>query len=82
LLRSGVTLKVEPGVSILDAILASGIDADYDCKVGECGTCLTAVLDGVPMHRDYYLNARERAEGSSMCTCVSWSASTRLVLDL
>lgn len=82
LLRSGVTLRVEPGGSILDAILASGIEADYDCKVGECGTCLTSVLEGVPLHRDYYLNDRERAEGTSLCTCVSWSRSPRLVLDL
>lgn len=82
LLRSGVTLSVKPGVSILDAIIASGIEADYDCKVGECGTCLTAVLEGVPEHRDYYLNARERAEGKSICTCVSWSSSPRLVLDV
>lgn len=82
LLRSGVTLKVEPGVSILDAILASGIEVDYDCKVGECGTCLTSVLEGVPLHRDYYLNSRERSEGKAMCTCVSWSSSPRLVLDI
>ena len=82
LMQSGVTLQVPSGTSILEAILAAGIDADYDCKVGECGSCLTSVLEGAPIHRDFYLNAKERSEGASMCTCVSWSKSTRLVLDL
>lgn len=80
--RSGVTLQVSPGTSILDTILAAGIEADYDCKVGECGSCLTTVLEGTPWHRDYYLNAKERAESPSLCTCVSWAKSARLVLDL
>lgn len=80
--HSGVTLKVEPGTSILDAMIAAGADAEFDCKVGECGSCLTTVLEGTPLHRDYYLNAKERLEGASMCTCVSWSETPRLVLDL
>lgn len=80
--HSGITLKVDPGTSILDAILAAGVDAEHDCKVGECGSCLTTVLDGTPLHRDYYLNAKERLECTSMCTCVSWAKTQRLVLDL
>jgi vanillate O-demethylase ferredoxin subunit len=80
--HSGVVLTVPPGTSILDAILDAGIDADFDCKVGECGSCLTTVLEGTPMHRDYYLNARERAENRSICTCVSRATGPRLVLDL
>jgi len=60
----------------------AGIDADFDCKVGECGSCLTTVLEGAPIHRDYYLNARERAENKSICTCVSRAKGPRLVLDL
>lgn len=80
--HSGLVLRVEPGTSILDAILAAGVDADFDCKVGECGSCLTSVLEGTPVHRDYYLNATERAECTSMCTCVSWAKAQRLVLDL
>lgn len=80
--HSGITLEVEPGTSILDAILAAGVDVDHSCKVGECGACLTTVLDGTPLHRDYYLNSRERLECTSMCTCVSWATTERLVLDL
>lgn len=80
--HSGVVLTVPPGTSILDAVLGAGIDADFDCKVGECGSCLTTVLEGTPIHRDYYLNARERAENKSICTCVSRAVGPRLVLDL
>lgn len=80
--HSGLVVKVQPGKSILDAVLDAGVDADFDCKVGECGSCLTTVLEGTPIHRDYYLNGRERAENKSMCTCVSWAKTSRLVLDL
>lgn len=80
--HSGVVVTVQPGNSILDAILDAGVDADFDCKVGECGSCLATVLEGAPIHRDYYLNARERADNKSMCTCVSWANTSRLVLDL
>ncbi|AOB33690.1 hypothetical protein AKI39_12710 [Bordetella sp. H567] len=80
--QTGITLLVQAGTSILDAVAAAGIDCDYDCKVGECGACLTKVIDGVPLHRDFYLNEKERQKGDAMCTCVSWASSEKLVLDL
>lgn len=82
LAESGLRLTVRPGQSILDAILDAGLDADYDCKRGECGMCVTRVLEGKPLHRDVYLNARERVAGDCMCTCVSWAESGKLVLEL
>jgi vanillate O-demethylase ferredoxin subunit len=80
--QSGITLVVPAGTSILDAVMAAGIDCDHDCRVGECGACLTSVIDGVPLHRDFYLNDKERQKGDEMCTCVSWASSEKLVLDL
>ena len=82
LAESGRELTVQPGESILDAILDAGLDVDYDCKRGECGMCVTRVLEGKPLHRDVYLSARERAAGDCMCTCVSWAESGKLVLEL
>lgn len=82
LVESDIVLKVQPGQSILDAILDAGVEVDYDCKRGECGMCVTRVLEGHPVHRDVYLSARERAAGDSMCTCVSWAEHGRLVLDI
>ncbi|MDM9653251.1 PDR/VanB family oxidoreductase [Pseudomonas wenzhouensis] len=82
LAQSQVVLTIEPGQSILDAILDAGVDADFDCKRGECGVCVAKVVEGTPVHRDVYLSARERAAGDCMCTCVSWAESKKLVLDL
>lgn len=82
LAESDVVLSVEPGRSILDAILDAGIDVDFDCKRGECGMCVAEVLEGTPIHRDVYLSGKERAAGDCMCTCVSWADSGCLVLNL
>lgn len=79
---SGKTLQVPADKSILDVILAAGCDLMYDCKRGECGMCATAVLDGIPEHRDYNLPDDERAGGKVMCICVSRAKSPRLILDL
>ena len=82
LAESGLVLTVTPDQSILDAILDAGVDVDFDCKRGECGMCLTEVLEGAPLHRDVYLNAQERAAADSMCPCVSWGLSRKLVLKI
>lgn len=79
LARSERTLEVETGQTILDAMLEAGLWASYDCKRGECATCMTPVLSGEPDHRDVCLNdeARER----HICTCVSRAKGDKLVLD-
>ncbi|MFD9701848.1 PDR/VanB family oxidoreductase [Lentzea sp. NPDC059081] len=78
--RSGVDVRVEDGVSVLDALLDAGVEADYSCTQGFCGTCETRVLDGVPDHRDDYLD--HAAGPDTMMICVSRSRCARLVLDL
>jgi len=77
---SQMTLEVAPGTSILDALIAAEVFVSYDCKRGECGNCYTQVREGQPLHRDVCLTPPMRAEG--MCTCVSWAAPGRLVLEL
>ena len=80
--RSGRTIAVAADQTVLDGVLAAGIDALFDCRRGECGVCTTDVLDGVPEHRDYYLTDKEKAAGRQMCICVSRARGERLVLDL
>jgi len=80
--RSGKTLRIVPGQTILDAALAVGIDAPYSCREGVCGACETRLLEGVPEHRDLILSAGERASGKVMLICCSGAKSDRLVLDL
>ncbi len=80
LARSQMSLEIPASQSILDALLEAGVWATYDCKRGECGMCMTPVLQGEPDHRDVFLTESDRER--FMCTCVSRAKSERLVLDL
>ncbi|RJG10734.1 PDR/VanB family oxidoreductase [Massilia cavernae] len=82
LARSRREVRVEPGNSILDALLGDGVDVGHACKEGVCGACQTKVLDGVPDHRDSYLTSREKNAGDTIMLCCSGSVSDTLVLDL
>ncbi len=79
---SGLTVAVPPGLSIIDALEAAGMDVMHDCRRGDCGICQTGVLEGEPDHRDVVLSDAERASGKVMQICVSRARSARLVLDL
>jgi len=82
LARTGATVTVGPGATVLDAVLGAGASVLSSCRRGLCGTCETTVLDGRPDHRDSLLDDEERAGGDSMFICVSRSVGGRLVLDL
>ncbi|MBA0126779.1 oxidoreductase [Haloechinothrix sp. YIM 98757] len=82
LARSGKTLLVPADRSIVDVLGDVGIDVDVSCEEGICGTCETAVLDGIPDHRDSVLTEEEKAENDAMMLCVSRSCSPQLRLDL
>lgn len=82
LARSGRTLTVAPGVSVLDAVRAAGVEVLYSCTEGTCGTCETDVLEGTPDHRDSVLTRQEQESGETMMICVSRCRGKRLVLDL
>lgn len=80
LAQSGHTIEVAPDLSILDALLAEGIWIPSDCRRGECGACVTQVVDGTPEHRDVCLPDALRRD--HMCPCVSRAAGSQLTLDL
>ena len=80
--RSGITLDVAPDVSVLEACEDAGISVLGSCYEGICGTCETAVIDGVPDHRDSVLTEDEQAVGDVMMICVSRCKGPRLTLDL
>lgn len=82
LAQSGRTFTVPADKSVLDVLIANGVDPMFDCQRGECGVCAVAVLEGEIDHRDYVLTPRERAEGNVMQACVSRAKGARLVLDL
>ena len=82
LARSGKTVAVDSGRTLLDTLLDSGVPIQYSCSQGICGTCCTPVLEGRPDHRDDYLSAEEKSANRSMMVCCSGSLTPRLVLDL
>jgi ferredoxin-NADP reductase len=82
LARSNITVTVPPGVSILDAVRAKVPGVMSSCEQGICSSCETAVLAGVPDHRDSVLTPKERAANDYMMICVGRALTPRLVLDL
>lgn len=82
LARSGVTVPVPAGVSVIDALRSAGVCVDSSCEQGVCGACVTRVLEGMPEHRDLFLTGAEKAAGDCMALCVSRAVTPSLVLDL
>lgn len=82
LARSGKTLVVEEGETMLDALLSAGVNIGFACAEGICGTCEVKVLSGIPDHRDHFLSEDDKAANTSIMVCCSGSKSANLVLDI
>lgn len=82
LARSGRTIAVPAGSTILEALANAGIEVPNSCQRGVCGTCETRVLGGTPDHRDSILTPGERAAANTMMICCSGSLTEHLVLDI
>ncbi|ATE62043.1 PDR/VanB family oxidoreductase [Thauera sinica] len=80
--KSGKTVRVEEGQTIVDALAAVGIKIQVSCEQGVCGTCLCNVLEGVPDHRDIFLTDEEKADNDQMLLCCSRAKTETLVLDI
>lgn len=80
--RSGTRLLVPSGASLLDAVLAAGVEVPNMCRQGVCGQCLVGVTRGRVEHRDLVLSAAERDTHMSMLACVSRAADRDLEVDL
>ncbi|RAM37754.1 PDR/VanB family oxidoreductase [Arthrobacter globiformis] len=82
LARSGTTVDVPEGVSLLEALEKTGIGIRNMCRKGVCGECSLSVLRGAPEHRDLYLTDAETAANTTIMCCVSRSLDQELELDL
>ncbi|HEV7726498.1 MAG TPA: PDR/VanB family oxidoreductase [Modestobacter sp.] len=78
---SDVTVTVQAGQSMLDALLDAGVDMNFDCREGTCGSCELEVLEGQPLHLDSILAPGEREAAEIVFPCVSRARSQRLVVD-
>ena len=79
LARSGDSIEVPPGVSILEALRAHGCEVPSSCESGTCGTCKTRLIQGEADHRDLVLGDDERSE--FIMVCVSRARSGEIVID-
>lgn len=82
LMMSGLTVTVPPERSILDVVEENGIVVPSSCRVGTCGTCEVAVVDGEIEHRDSVLSPEEQDANRTMMPCVSRAACERITLEL
>lgn len=80
--RSGKSLQVPGGKTILQVLKEAGVEVAHSCEEGVCGACETRVLSGVPDHRDAILSDPEKAANNTMMICCSGCKGERLVLDL
>jgi vanillate O-demethylase ferredoxin subunit len=82
LASSGQVIHVGKGQTVVQALANAGVHIATSCEQGVCGTCLTAVIEGEPDHRDMYLSIHERAANDQFLPCRSRSKTARLVIDL
>jgi len=80
LAKSGRTVPVPAGSTILEALRAVGVKVPSSCESGTCGTCKTHYLSGTVDHRDLVLMPEEKA--GKIMICVSRADEGGLVLDL
>jgi phthalate 4,5-dioxygenase reductase subunit len=79
LARSGGTVEVPAGTTILEALRLKGLAVPSSCESGTCGTCRTRLIAGEADHRDLVLSESEHA--TNIMLCVSRARSDELVID-
>jgi ferredoxin-NADP reductase len=79
---SGTTVRVGADQTILEALIEAGIDVNYDCQEGTCGTCELDVIDGEVDHLDSVYTAEQHREMNVIFPCVSRARCPRLTLDV
>jgi ferredoxin-NADP reductase len=79
---SDVTVTVPCDLTLLDALLLAGVDVNFECRAGTCGSCELDVLDGEADHRDSLVNRADPGAEDVIFPCVSRAHSARLVLDV
>lgn len=64
-LSSGNQFRSVPGLSLVDAALASGLTLPHSCKTGRCSTCKCKVIQGetIALQMEAGITDKEKAEG-------------------
>ncbi|HEY3380890.1 MAG TPA: iron-sulfur cluster-binding domain-containing protein [Vicinamibacterales bacterium] len=69
--KSGRTVPVLEGQSLLEAAEDAGVDIPSLCRSGVCGTCRTRVVSGRPVCASDAMDPDDRARGYVL-PCVTW----------
>ncbi|MCB0704895.1 MAG: ferredoxin--NADP reductase [Saprospiraceae bacterium] len=79
-----VEVRVAPGKTILDALIAQKFDPPYSCTSGSCSTCMAKLQEGkVDMEVCYALDEDEVAEGYILtCQAHPKTAEVKLTYDV
>jgi len=80
--RKGKSFTIPTDKTILEVLIDGGIDIDYSCREGLCGSCETRVIAGVPDHRDAIFSGKKEPPLDKIMVCVSRCTGQELVLDL
>jgi ferredoxin-NADP reductase len=81
LAKSDRRFTIPSDKTIIQVLAAERIFVPTSCTEGYCGVCETAVLEGVPDHRDDYLLPEVRASNTRIMVCCSRSKTPVLVID-
>ncbi len=69
--RSGTKCDIPPGLTVLEVAERNGIAIPYNCRQGQCGTCVTRLTEGaVRMESEVGLSDELKAQGYVLL-CVS-----------
>jgi ferredoxin-NADP reductase len=81
--RSGRSIQVASGESLLEALEREQVPVRNLCRAGVCGECRTPLLGGQADHQDLFLCDEEKAGHCAIMPCVSRAvAGSELLLDL
>ena len=79
-LRSGLTCRLIPHMTLLELAESQGISIPYSCRQGQCGTCATRLLGGnVTMQSEDGLSTEQKQAGFIL-PCVS-KATDHISID-
>jgi len=74
-------IDVRDDDAVLDAVLEAGLEPDYSCQVGACGSCKAKLVDGkVEMEEHDALTDEEISEGFVL-TCQAKPLTDDVFID-
>lgn len=84
LTKSNKQIEVYEDESLLEALLRSGIEVPYSCKMGGCGSCELEVVEGEVDHRDHFYKDEEKSTNKFILSCCSRTKEPKkeLVLNI